>query len=243
MERPAYVSIEDRSREGLRMMGENLSIIPRGGRPQVGFRAFLAAVTLGVLAALSALLAGLTVSPAVALPLALDRVDRIRLAEAFRLADRLGDRIWKGWHKAPFAVLLVTPEAEYLVRHPNPPADYLALGEDPLLHAKVYAARRTHPLNILATFPINGVPTIVVGQAQNTEERSSSRWVIVLLHEHFHQLQYADPAYYEAVDALGLAGGDATGMWMLNYPFPYDAIAVKARFQAMALSLIHISEP
>jgi hypothetical protein len=36
------------------------------------------------------------------------------LAEAFRIAETLGNRVWSGWDKAPFAVLLVTPQNEYL---------------------------------------------------------------------------------------------------------------------------------
>ncbi|MBA2734726.1 MAG: hypothetical protein H0U54_17835, partial [Acidobacteria bacterium] len=48
------------------------------------------------------------------------RDDRIRMAEAFRMNEKLSDRVWKGWSKTPFAVLLVTPEYEFLVRHPKP---------------------------------------------------------------------------------------------------------------------------
>ena len=47
-------------------------------------------------------------------------------------------------------------------------------------------------------------------------------WVLTLLHEHFHQYQNAWPDYYSGVNALDLSGGDQTGMWMLNYPFPYE---------------------
>jgi hypothetical protein len=32
------------------------------------------------------------------------------------------------------------------------------------------------------------------------------------------------------VNALDLSGGDKTGMWMLNYPFPYDSPAVQQGF-------------
>jgi len=39
----------------------------------------------------------------------LSAIDRTRLAEAFRL-DQIGERVWPGWSKAPFAVLLVTPD-------------------------------------------------------------------------------------------------------------------------------------
>jgi len=55
-------------------------------------------------------------SQAVAQP-ALAQIDRVRLREVFRLGDSIGDRVWPGWSKAPFAVLLVTPEYEFLVRY------------------------------------------------------------------------------------------------------------------------------
>ena len=40
-------------------------------------------------------------------------VDRIRLAEAFRIGKSLGNRVWKGWDQAPFAVLLITPTTSF----------------------------------------------------------------------------------------------------------------------------------
>jgi hypothetical protein len=61
---------------------------------------------------------------------ALSSIDRIRLAEAFRLGDQIGDRVWPGWKKAPFAVLLVTPETEFLIRHPKPSEDFTKTGYD-----------------------------------------------------------------------------------------------------------------
>ncbi|HLN99572.1 MAG TPA: hypothetical protein VK208_14020 [Pyrinomonadaceae bacterium] len=149
--------------------------------------------------------------------------DRVRLAEAFRIGDTLGNRIWPGWNNAPFAVLLVTPENEFLVRHPKPSADFTLIDYDSLLRSKVYYRKRTQPLNLLATFPlVGGIPTIVIGQAENTAKKTSTPWVITVLHEHFHQWQYSQPRYYDDVNALGLTRGDQSGMWMLNYPFPYD---------------------
>jgi hypothetical protein len=50
------------------------------------------------------------------------------------------------------------------------------------------------------------------------------------MHEHFHQLQNAQIGYFQAVAALGLSHGDQTGMWMLNYPFPYTNVAVAKDF-------------
>ena len=162
----------------------------------------------------------------------LGEADRVRIAEAFSLAEAVRDTLWPGWSEIPFAVLLVTPEREFLVRHPRPSDDFTRVAVyDTLLQSAVYARDRRFPPDLLATFPaVGGVPTVVVGQADRTG-RSSTFWVLTLLHEHFHQLQNAQPDYYEAVGALDLSGGDETGMWMLNYPFPYDSAVVGERFE------------
>ncbi len=65
-------------------------------------------------------------------------IDRVRLAEAFRIGDTLGNRLWADWNKAPFAVLLVTPEYEFLIRHPKPSVDFTLISYDPLLRSNVY---------------------------------------------------------------------------------------------------------
>ena len=140
--------------------------------------------------------------------------------------------------KPPFAVLLVTADHEFLIRHDKPTKEFKLLGEDDLLKSKVWYRPRQFPKNLLATFPaVGGVPTIVIGQAENTESKTSTRWVITLLHEHFHQLQNSRPRYFADVDSLGLARGDTSGMWMLNFPFPYTAKEVKEEFAAMARAL------
>lgn len=163
--------------------------------------------------------------------------DRIRLAEAFRLADQLGDQVWPDWTQAPFAVLLVTPETEFLMRHPKPSADFTKLGHDALLKSDIYYRKRNFDPGFLATFPAvpgSMISTIVVGQAENTWVKTSTLWVITLLHEHFHQLQDSQPNFYADVNALGLAKGDQTGMWMLNYAFPYEKKEVQEQFVAIS---------
>jgi hypothetical protein len=167
--------------------------------------------------------------------------DRVRLAEAFRLGDTLGNQIWADWNKAPFAVLLVTPEYEFLIRHPKPSSDFVLVNYDPLLKSKVYYRQRTQAQNLLATFPlVGGIPTIVIGQAENTDKETSTPWVVTMLHEHFHQLQYSRPGYYGDVNALGLTRGDQTGMWMLNYPFPYDWHEMQELFSHLGHSLANV---
>ena len=167
----------------------------------------------------------------------LSEIDRVRLAETFMVADSVGDRLWPGWSKAPFAVLLVTKHHEFLIRHPKPSADFAKIEFDKRLNSDVYYRSRQFSNNLLATFPaINGSPvsTIVVGQAENTQARTSTPWVITLLHEHFHQLQDSQPSFYADVNALNLSGGDQTGMWMLNYPFPYQRPEVQEQFAVVS---------
>jgi hypothetical protein len=166
--------------------------------------------------------------------------DRIRLAEAFRLSDRFSEKVWKDWSKPAFAVLLITPENEFLIRHPAPSNDFAESGYDKLLKSKVYWRKRVFSPNLLATFPAiqgSAISTIVVGQAENTFVKTSTPWVVTVLHEHFHQLQDSQPNMYQATLDLGISGGDQTGMWMLNYPFPYSEKSTTQKFNELARQL------
>lgn len=179
-------------------------------------------------------LGGSSASPG--LPDSLTRADRVRLAEANRLRRAVANQVWAGW-AVPFAVLLVTDSSEFLIWHPRPSAEFVSVGRDSLLETEVFVRSRQFAPNLLATFPaVGGVPTIVVGRPEATG-RSSTGWVVTLLHEHFHQMQYSRPGYYEGVNGLGLSRGDQTGMWMLNFPFPYDSARVEGAYRAVAGTL------
>ncbi|HKY42952.1 MAG TPA: hypothetical protein VJM50_07635, partial [Pyrinomonadaceae bacterium] len=167
------------------------------------------------------------------------RVDRSRIAEAFRLSEKLGDELWSGWSKAPFAVLLVTRDKEFLIRHPRPSEDFTSLGYDAVLKSDIYFRDRKFQTDFLATFPaVGGVSTVVIGQAENTASKTSTPWVITLMHEHFHQLQDSQPNFYKDVEGLNLSRGDQTGMWMLNFPFPYEKAEVSQQFSVLARILV-----
>lgn len=131
--------------------------------------------------------------------------------------------------------MLVTSENEFLIRHPKPSKDFISIGYDSLLQSDVYYRKQIFSPNLLATFPaVGGISTIVVGQPENTTKKNSSDWVVTVLHEHLHRLQNSQPDYYKAVDALNLSGGDETGMWMLNYAFPYSASEINQQFTALS---------
>ena len=174
---------------------------------------------------------------------ALPYADRVRLAEALRLNSFVSDRVWKGWSKIPFAVLLITQDYEFLIRHPQPSSDFSLIGYDPLLKSKVYFRKRIFSKRLQATFPAiqpSPISTIVIGEAESTESGTSTPWVITLMHEHFHQLQTSQATYYVSVNALNLSRGDKTGMWMLNYAFPYDQKEVQDQFLSLSKLLVNV---
>ncbi len=150
----------------------------------------------------------------------MERIDKIKIKEAITISAKFGDRIWKDFNQVPFTMILVTDSIEFLVYHTNPPADFTLSEKDTVLHTDIFYRKRQYPVNWLATFPVNGISCIVVGTPKNTGQHTVG-WIITLLHEHFHQYQYSQPGYYTAVANLKLSGGDKTGMWMLNYAFPY----------------------
>ena len=172
----------------------------------------------------------------------LQPADRVRLAEGMHLADQICEQVWPGWEHTTFQVLLVGDSTELLIGGPRSPSGFTRLGDDSVLGAEVWTRPRRFPPTLLATFPaVGGVPTIVIGSAERTG-KSSTAWVFTLLHEHFHQWQYSQPGYNAGVARLGLARGDTTGQWMLDYPFPYDSAPVQQAMQRLARSLLQALE-
>ncbi|MFL5496816.1 MAG: hypothetical protein ACJ8DC_20750 [Gemmatimonadales bacterium] len=162
----------------------------------------------------------------------------MRLTEARRVADHVCEQLWPGWGETAFQVLLVGDSAEFLLGHRRPPGDFARLGYDAVLGSEVWTRPRQFPPTLLATFPaVGGMPTVVIGSAERTG-KTSTAWVLTLLHEHFHQWQYSQPDYYAGVSRLDLAHGDTTGQWMLNYAFPYDSASVQQAMRGLATTLV-----
>ena len=163
--------------------------------------------------------------------------DKIRIKEAISISNKFGNEIWPGINDAPFVLLLVTDTVEFLINHPYPSADFKLSEEDDILQTKVFYRKQQFSKAFLATFPaVNGVNCIVVGTPENTG-KSSTDWIITLLHEHFHQFQYTQKDHYASVAGLNLANGDETGMWQLNYPLPYDSLPVSSQYSKYTMAL------
>lgn len=169
----------------------------------------------------------------------LPQKDALRIREFYRLAPQIADKVWPNWGNTPAPVLLVINETEFLVQYPHPPGDFKKIADD------LYARPRQFPVGLQATFPAFGPPSvIVIGEAESTDAKASTPWVIILMHEHFHQLQDGQPGLLEATEGLALAHGDKTGMWMLNYPFPYDKPELVRSFARLRdLLLSAVNEP
>ena len=123
----------------------------------------------------------------------------IRIREFYRLASQLQNSVWPNWSQAPDALLLVTPDHEFLTHHATPNG-FQPAGKD-----FVFRPRQFEP-GLQATFPAFGnMPVMVIGEPKNTSSKTSTPWLITLLHEHFHQLQYSQPGYYPGTEKLGLS--------------------------------------
>jgi hypothetical protein len=149
-----------------------------------------------------------------------------------------GERLWTGYGAAPFGFLLVAGEQEILICHPAAPPGFAPAGRDPATGcSRLTRSRSGLPDSLLAAMPIFGPPSTIVMGSPATTRRTQGDWLRTILHEHFHQWQSALPEYYRRVAALDLAGSDETGMWMLNFPFPYADAKAGEDFAAASRTL------
>lgn len=156
------------------------------------------------------------------------------IAEAHEVAAEEGEMLWPGFASAPFQIVLIDGDYEYLICPEGPAQAFEPVGEDPVTSCLIKRRASTFAPAMLASFPaVDGISTIVMGTPEATG-LTPERWRQIVLHEHFHQYQTTAEAYYQAALDLDLHGGDQTGMWMLNYPFPYDDPAAGAAARALA---------
>lgn len=165
--------------------------------------------------------------------------DKIRIREAIEIRNTVGESVWSGITKVPFAIVLIGNDYEFLFNHPYPSSDFSFLEDDPVTGSKIYYRERTFPIYLQASFPaVNGLSCVVIGLPVNTQSKNSTRWVLTLLHEHFHQYQEYQPYAFANIDALDLSGGDQTGMWQINYPFPYEDQGLQKYYSAYTNDLL-----
>jgi len=196
-------------------MNSQVGISANACRPIRRVRVLVLAVAVAVLSGLVGTGASLGESgpPVEGSQAQLPAIEAVRLAEAYRLVEEVGNRIWPGFDSVPFPVLLVTDEIEYLVGWEKAaPQGFEALGVDKILRKNVLSRPATFPPGIEASFPAFGPPAVVVlGTAQATE-RTSAEWVLTVLHEHLHQLQHEAPGSSTRL-APGSGRCSIAGVW------------------------------
>lgn len=157
------------------------------------------------------------------------------IAEARRLVMAHGEAVAPGLAAAPGSVLLVQEAGETLYCHEGPAAGFSPRGRDKATGCHMFGRARSFPDTLKATFPaVDGVATVVIGPPKSVNETRAG-WVMTLVHERFHQLQMSQPNYSDGALALDLHDGDATGMWMLTFPFPYEDEAAGAAFARLGV--------
>lgn len=162
--------------------------------------------------------------------------DKIRIREAMQINNEFSDILWPGMRSAPFSLIIVTSENEYLFNYSNTPSDYTYIGFDTILQTNIHTRPRVFSNNLLLTMPaISSDATIVMGLPEATS-RSSGEWVLTMLHEHFHQYQHAQPDYMTSVNAFNPSYDTTSGMWMMNYPFPYSDDIISAAYKLLVLA-------
>ena len=160
------------------------------------------------------------------------------LARLRQVARDGGEALWPGYGSAPFGFLLIEPGGETLLCHPAAPPGFTAAGRDEATGCdRLVRPRSTLPGNWLAAMPLFGPPSTIVMGTPSATGLALPRWRSTILHEHFHQWQNALPDYYARVAALDLSGGDESGMWMLNFAFPYADARVAGAHAAAARAL------
>lgn len=160
-------------------------------------------------------------APLVADAQQLPSADSALVVTAAQLEAKIERKIWPDRGHTPSQLLLIGDSTEFFFRAPDS-------------GAVTWTRPRVFSPAMQATFPaVEGIPTVVIGIPENTHQ-PAERWALTVLHEHLHQYQYSRPDYYRKLNALGLAHGDTTGMWALNYPFPYDSAPVAAALKRWA---------
>ena len=161
-------------------------------------------------------------------------VHRMRLEEAFHLVEQLGPQVWPDFQTNSAAILLIDGESEYALGREQAPSGFEVVTDDRFLGRPVFARGRQYSPYLLATFPVEGVSTVVIGTAEQTG-RSPAAWVLTVAHELFHVFQ-STSGLNDKISALEIGPPDDPS-WHLDFPFPYDDADVQRAMHLLGYNL------
>jgi hypothetical protein len=151
--------------------------------------------------------------------------DRILIQEAYNLWSSVAEGIWPGASKVGIPLLYVGTQSEYAIGFPKPLDGFTDSGVlDP--HGRGVQVRvRTLSPDLAASFPVDGIPAVVMGTPEALG-KSPAEWIVTSEHEMFHVFQAANGSF-EKIASLEIGPRDDAS-WQLNFPFPYgDADVMK----------------
>ena len=176
----------------------------------------------------------------VASPLLPKEADRQMIADVQAIVRSNGDRLWEGLSQAPLPILLIGPERETLFCA-SAVAGFSPAGFDPVTNCSMQTRSRELPVDLSASTHLDDLQVIMMGEPAALEA-SRAEWMIIVLHEAFHQYQHSVPGYVAAVDRVRRIFGEANGQWMLDYPFPYADAEIGKSFAKMTASALRFLE-
>jgi hypothetical protein len=160
------------------------------------------------------------------------------IRQARTVVHNRGDKVWPGFSTAPFGFLYIEPDREVLLCDVRLPDGFrVAPTPNGLQCQQAVGPKSWRQPNLLAAMPAFGPPSVIVMGSPASTGRGKESWQATVFHKHFHQWQAELPNYYERVASLDLSGGDETGMWMLNFPFPYASSTVADAHKQASLAL------
>jgi hypothetical protein len=96
-------------------------------------------------------------------PPLLPRRDAVLIAGAYHLWQTLGEKLWSGWTQVSIPFIYVATDYEYAIGFPRKLDGYTQLGQDARLGRSIQARKRVFGTHTAASFPYEGVPTVVIG--------------------------------------------------------------------------------
>ncbi|MEM8983891.1 MAG: hypothetical protein AAGC71_12750 [Pseudomonadota bacterium] len=168
----------------------------------------------------------------------LDAVVRLAVG-AIELSRHHVTDIWPGLSNLGPGFVLVSDDYETAFCFQAAPG-FEPLDTAGTLDCATHRRVRVLPRQLQASLNLFSSEETVVTAGPSTLGQSDTDWQLLFIHERFHQWQSTLPGYAASIAKLDLAGDDQTGMWMLNYPFPYADPAVNTAFDPVFAQLAQL---
>lgn len=148
--------------------------------------------------------------------------DAAMVAEAYHLWESLGDSVWSGWTQTPMPMVFVAPDHEFAIGFDAPPEGFAPVAQR-VAGRNVSVRTRTLEPATAASYPVGGVPAVVIGPAESLGW-TPTQWALKAAHEMYHVLSMRRGSIAK-VRALDI-GPAADPSWQLDFPFPYGDVDV-----------------